>query len=516
VIRSTVVAVAFTCSLAAGCEERTEKTPQEEELAADETVSEESPAKPGAADTKGRAEEPIKDVDITVAVQGKLGADESVPAHRVDVDTNDGIVTLTGKVSSLRAKQRAERIAENRRGVRSVVNRIEVDPIERTDGEIAEDVRQALASDPAAESYEIEAAVEDGRVALTGVVESWQEKQLAADIVAGVRGVVAVDNEVRIEYPEERSDEEIAEDVRARLDNDVRVDAELIEVEVDDGEVTLKGTVGSAAERTRAFADAWVTGVDAVDDSGLEVDWWARDEMRRKNIPDMSEEQVAEAVRDAFLYDPRAMSFKPEVNVDGGIVTLTGTVDSVAAKRAAEEDAANTAGVWRVRNYLRVRPPDEVKDAELAVRANRALGRNPYLDRHEVTVSVRDGEAFLYGSVDTAFERAEAERVTERVIGIIEVENNLSISDPAEEPLADWAREDDIEDELWWDPYVDSGNVAVHVDDGIATLSGEVEDWRAYHAAIDAAYEAGARDVKSELEVAMGPDFLAPTEQGPG
>ena len=60
------------------------------------------------------------------------------------------------------------------------------------------------------------------------------------------------------------------------------MDDTLIDVSVTDGQVVLTGIVGSAAEMTQAIQDVWVAGVRSVDATGLEVEWWTRDEMRKK------------------------------------------------------------------------------------------------------------------------------------------------------------------------------------------------------------------------------------------
>ena len=68
----------------------------------------------------------IKDIDITLAVDRQLQIDEGVPAHLIDVRTKDGIVTLSGPVENLLARERAAEIAATVKGVRSVINLIDV------------------------------------------------------------------------------------------------------------------------------------------------------------------------------------------------------------------------------------------------------------------------------------------------------------------------------------------------------------------------------------------------------
>ena len=78
----------------------------------------------------------IKDIDITLAVDRQLQIDEGVPAHLIDVRTKDGIVTLSGPVENLLARERAAEIAATVKGVRSVINFIDVLAIIRTDAQV--------------------------------------------------------------------------------------------------------------------------------------------------------------------------------------------------------------------------------------------------------------------------------------------------------------------------------------------------------------------------------------------
>jgi osmotically-inducible protein OsmY len=445
-------------------------------------------------------ERPLDPQAITLAVETALRHDSGVPAHLVDVSTRDGIVTLSGWVDSLLAKERAGEIAATIKGVRAVINQIAITTV-RPDGEILEDVRAALQADPATDSYEINSMVNDGVVTLFGTVDSWSERRLSAQVAASVKGAKSINNELTVAPQPKRPDHEIAADIRRRLAADVWVDERLIDVTVKEGEVSLSGTVGSAAEKTRAALDAWVAGVAAVHDSELQVNWRAHNSARRVHPYIIrTDEEVTQALYDALRYDPRVLAFQPEVKVNNGVVSLTGTVDNLAAKRAAAEDAKNTVGVRRVRNYLRVRPVNLVPDGMLVDHIKAALQRDPHVERYEVIVSVVNGKAFLSGVVDSQFEKDQAEDVASRVAGVIAVDNNITM---ASTPLlkSDWEITQDIKDELWWSPYVDSSEIAVSVKDGVATLRGLVEGWAEQRVAIENAYEGGAFSVRDELTI---------------
>jgi osmotically-inducible protein OsmY len=453
----------------------------------------------------------IEDKDITLAVERKLFIDPSVPSHYIDVKTDEGIVTLLGSVDNILAKDRATEIAETIKGVRSVVNIVTVKPSFRTDKEIRKDVQWALLSDPATDSYEIKAEVKKAVATLTGTVESWQEKQLCGQIAKTVKGVKDVENQITVVYKAERLDIEIKPEIERVLESDVWVDDVLIDVEVQDGKVTLSGTVGSAAEKSRAFEDAWVAGVKSVDTSNLGVKWWLRDKMRReRKYTESPDEEIEQAVKDALSTDPRVMAFNPIVDADNGVVSLTGIVDNLKAKRAAEEDAKNTLGVWRVKNYLKVRPETLRNDTQLTKDVKMALSLDPVVEKYQVNVSVANGKVRLSGWVDSYYEQIQAESVASRVKGVVEVDNNLQVASRwrSKTEKSDWEIRQDIKDELWWNPYVDSDEVTVTVRDGIATLTGTVDSWREWWTASENAYDGGALRVRNYLKVRDNPGFL--------
>ena len=470
-----------------------------------------------------------EDLAICDQVEDELFFDQAVTSAMIDVTCSEGIVTLEGSVTNLLEKERAQKLAETVRGVRSIVNLIEVRPdTSLSDDAIEDNIEVAWWNDPATESYEVDVDVHQGKATLTGTVDSWQERQLSEYVAKGVAGVVAVDNRIAIDYPDSRIDSEIEHDVRQALRRDVFLDGGLlIDLSVEDGEVLLTGTVGSAFEKQRARTIAWVTGVKNVDASQLKVEDWVGDQQERDTAyPTLSDSEVVEAVNDALLYDPRTNSFNVDVSSINGYVTLRGQVDNLKAKRAAEQDARSTIGVHSVSNRLKVRSNNDATDAEIRERIEEALLRNPYTDSFEISVIVNAGIVDLYGTVDTAFEKAEADDVAARVNGVVWVDNNLLTTDEYQsylyDPLVDgydpysydWYDFDprttfesdteikqSIEDELWWSPFVDANQVTVSVVNGEATLTGTVDSRMELQAAAENAIEGGATSVDNDLVI---------------
>jgi len=451
--------------------------------------------------------EKISDKAITRAVESALYLDELVSAHLVDVETGQGIVTLSGTVDNILARERASKVAESIRGVRSVVNRIGVACIVKPDKTLEKDVRAALAEDPATESYQIAVNARDGIVTLEGEVDSWDEKQIAGTVAMGVAGVRDLNNRMNIDYEGVRTDQEIRAEIERRLELDPYVYEGMIEVEVSGGRVSLSGIVGSAAERTHAITDSWVTGVTEVEAGGLEVRWWAREDLKRESrISFATDEEVEQAVRDALRYDPRTAPYDFGVSVEDRQVILTGVTDNLAAKTAAGDNARNTIGVSGVDNFIKVRPEVELTTERIEQNVERALNRDPLLERYTLTPVVRNRKVYLYGTVDTFCDRQRAVNVASRVWGVVDVMDNLEVS-AAETMKSDDLIQQDIESELFWSFFVDSDNIEVSVEDGVATLTGVVTSWQELRAAIENAFDGGAVGVKSELVVHEMPRY---------
>ncbi len=472
----------------------------------------------------------MTDQAITNAVDHTLQTDSALLNNQIDAKTNEGIVTLSGTAAHLLAKDRATKLAETIRGVRSVVNTIKLDTPARTDDEIRKDVESAFLYDVATDSYELTTAAKDGVVTISGTVQSYREKELAMYVAKGVKGVKEVKSNITVKSKANRPDAEIAAEVKRAIAIDVWLAQNFITTEVKDGVVTLTGTVGSAAQQGRASLLAWTAGVSSVKAEGLKVEPWAlgRDQ-RKETITIKGDLQIKDAVKDALVYDPRVFSFNPTLEVENGVVTLTGTVDNLKAKRAAEQDAKNTVGVWRVKNLLKVRPAKPLADDKIAQNVKSAFLRDPVVDSYQIDAKARAGVITLTGTVDSYFEKAQAEDVASRANGVVTVKNNLTVSYPSTvyyyEPYSNYTpfysywdayrpydystwsstsdaeMKDDIHDQMWWSPFVSADEVTVKVENSVATLTGTVDSWSEYRSATENAYDGGARFVINNLKV---------------
>ena len=68
----------------------------------------------------------VDDATITTKVNAALAKDKDLSAIKIDVDTQNGVVTLSGPAPTATAKQRASEIARTVKGVSSVNNQLTV------------------------------------------------------------------------------------------------------------------------------------------------------------------------------------------------------------------------------------------------------------------------------------------------------------------------------------------------------------------------------------------------------
>ena len=153
-----------------------------------------------------------------------------------------------------------------------------------------------------------------------------------------------------------------------------------------------------------------------------------------------------------------------------------------------------------MKNLLKVRPRDQIKDKGLKEKIELALHEDPFTNRFQVQVAVHSGIVVLRGSVESQFQKAQVEEAVASVKGIVDVKNKLMVDDTwIWKPDTVIKRE--IESQLWWSPFVDSDDITVTVKAGAATLSGIVDNYLEYEKAIENAQEGGARRVESLLTI---------------
>jgi osmotically-inducible protein OsmY len=187
--------------------------------------------------------------------------------------------------------------------------------------------------------------------------------------------------------------------------------------------------------------------------------------------------------------------------VKGGVVTLSGTVDTYAQKFAAERAAERVAGVRAIAEELAVVATGEYNrsDADIARAAATAIVWDVEVPTDRVQVVVQHGWVTLEGNVEWFYQKAAAERAVRYLTGVKGVTNMIAVL-PAPVKASDVKAK--IEAALKRSAEIDADKIHVDTHDGSVTLSGSVRTRAEREDAERAAWSApGVKFVKDDLKL---------------
>jgi osmotically-inducible protein OsmY len=215
-----------------------------------------------------------------------------------------------------------------------------------------------------------------------------------------------------------KTDSQLQSDVIAELKWEPLLREAEIGVSVKEGVITLTGTVDGYAKKAEAEdAVKRVVGVNAVVEK-IEVkygsDWGKKDD-----------NEIATEIINAFKWNWEVPAGKVTARVEKGWVTLDGQVEWNYQSDAAKEAVVNLRGVIGVSNNIKIksRTEDAIEKSEI----ERALKRNWSVSDTDIRVAVSGHKATLTGTVDSWYQKTEAERIAWKAPGVWNVGNELIV-----------------------------------------------------------------------------------------
>lgn len=238
--------------------------------------------------------------------------------------------------------------------------------------------------------FRIRTETVNGVMTLTGTVDDEIERQLAESLALSIDGVKKVDNRLVVEPggrsvdPEDIREKEQAlqkrvadanlrANVMSRLAYQLNLDADRIDVTVQDGEVTLDGDVYTEAERDEAAEVAMDTrGVSEVDNNLRVTKAETLEEAEEKvaekddgeqrvktelaNVGDaLQDEWIEKRVEMRIAFNRHLSMIGLDVDVTDGVCTLSGELIAKEQRALAEHIAKTTKGVQSVVNEIVVK-----------------------------------------------------------------------------------------------------------------------------------------------------------------
>jgi osmotically-inducible protein OsmY len=213
-----------------------------------------------------------------------------------------------------------------------------------SDMQLKKHVEDELSWEPSVNGAAIGVAVKDAIVTLSGHVTSFAEKRAAEQAVLHIHGVRALANELEVRFlaGSQRTDEDIALTAASALLWHASIPKDRIKIQVSNGWITLEGTVDWQYQREAAeSAVENLMGVQGVYNTVTVQPAHQHADVRS---------QIEAALKRTAETEAQHIS----VSVQGSEVTLSGEMDSIVKKIAAERAAWKAPGVTWVQNNIQV------------------------------------------------------------------------------------------------------------------------------------------------------------------
>lgn len=215
-----------------------------------------------------------------------------------------------------------------------------------------------------------------------------------------------------------KTNENLQKDVQDAIKWEPLLHAAEIGVIVKDGVVTLTGTVDNYIKKTEAeTAVKNVTGVKVVIEK-IEVKY-------SNSWGGKTDQEIANEIISALRWNWNVPNDTVKVKVENGWVTLDGDLTWNYQRESAKNAIKNLEGVKGITNNIKIKSENTDKIEKVAI--ENALARNWSINDNDIEVKVKANEVTLAGTVDSYYQKDEAERIAWNAPGVWSVNNELAV-----------------------------------------------------------------------------------------
>ncbi len=295
------------------------------------------------------------------------------------------------------------------------------------DSLITEAVEDEISYHPEVPAHRIDVRTKDSIVFLTGSTENLLAKERAEEIASQVICVKGVVNQIMVKT-DSLANNVLKNRVEGGLYYDPVTNPWTIKVKVNNGNVTLSGVVDSWQKIQFAGDVAKsIMGVKSVTNNL----YFEYDSLR-------SDEDIFYEIKRIYLTDARLDHTLISVNVDGGVVTLTGVVGSLSEKSLAVTDAW-VSGVrsvnaddlevkyWARDPRMRVDKYVKKTDKEISSAIETAFKYDYRINNYDVNISVNNGYVTLSGKAGNLEAKNSAGDDARNIVGVWDVDNKIKV-----------------------------------------------------------------------------------------
>lgn len=218
-----------------------------------------------------------------------------------------------------------------------------------------------------------------------------------------------------------KTDSQLYMEIMDKLEFEPAINPTNITLAIHNKIVTLAGKVSDYAQKkTIERAIRGIKGVQGIVNN-LEVN--LEDNLKR------NDNDIAQAVLHALKWDVNVPANHIKITVEKGRVKLTGQVAWWYQRKSAEKALQSLAGITGIDNQIKITPTAPlISSNKVTEKIIKEFQRNAIIDAKAISVDTIDGKIILHGQVHSWAEYNEANRAAWSIPGIVEVDNQLTVT----------------------------------------------------------------------------------------